>query len=364
MNICFLLDHFTSGGIGRVTALIGNGLAECSLHRIYALCFARNGREDVYETHFPVTYIYNHCKKMTTALLFQRYLSKVRRFAAANKIDIIIACGVEFYPIAIAAAAFRNVKVICWEHTDPNQTGEYLLEKQRRIIGALFSDRNVTLTKDALEVYNSRFPRKRNIQIYNPIDPLLLQTTGNYQSQSKKIISVGRLCYPKNYDRLLKISAVVLPKHPDWQWDIYGDGVLRQEIEQLIIEMGLQNRVFLKGQCANIYEKYREYAFLVMTSRYEGFPMTLLEGAANRLPLIAFDVPTGPSEIITDGKNGFLCSSDSDAEMIQAIETMISDQKLRERFSIESRATAEAFSMDRILPQWQALFDELSGAEM
>jgi glycosyltransferase involved in cell wall biosynthesis len=223
-----------------------------------------------------------------------------------QEIDVLIACGALFFPIAVRACKGTHVKCICWEHTDPNTGSDYRFQRLARSYGAKRSSCNVVLTKRAQKFYEAHYPKARTVQIYNPIDHKVLENAGEYRPESKKIISVGRLTYQKYFQMAVEIAAEILPMHPDWQWDIYGDGEERQELEQLIAEKGLTEQMHLMGQVSDLYNRYREYAIMVMTSRYEGFPMSLLEGMGNGLPLVSFDIDTGPDEIIRDGENGYL----------------------------------------------------------
>ena len=104
----------------------------------------------------------------------------------------------------------------------------------------------------------------------------------------------------------MKVASEVLPKFPDWQWDIFGQGEDLEELIRLAKEAQIDEQMHFNGQVTDLYERYKQYSIMVMTSRYEGFPMTLLEGIGNGLPLVSFDIPTGPSEIIDDGENGYL----------------------------------------------------------
>ena len=172
-------------------------------------------------------------------------------------------------------------------------------------------------------------------------------------------MSVGRLCYQKNFGRLIDIAYTVLKNNPDWTWDIYGDGDEYQELNIKIKRLGLENKIFLKGNVSDIYSKYREYAFIVMTSRYEGFPMTLLEASANALPLISFDIETGPNEIIKNNFNGFLCNPNDDNEMICSISKLIESSELRKIMSKNSHSESYRFSIDRVTEEWIKLFNSM-----
>lgn len=359
MRICFYAGNYADGGTGRAVSLIGNELRRRTSHEIFALGHSRYNKEDVYPVEFPVTYLYSQKMSMTHAVLKDHYLNKVSQYVKENKIDVLVCCLELLYPIALLVGKRCGIKVVTWLHTNPNIGDDYRFEKESRWLGARFSDCNVVLTKDTLEMYRRRFPSRRHVQIYNPVDRELLDYSGSYDTNSKRIISVGRLNYAKNYERLLAIAERVKLRHRDWQWDIYGEGEDREKLEHLIVEKRLGDFVHLCGQHRDIYSIYPRYAMMVMTSRYEGFPMTLLEAASCGLPMVAFDVKTGPKEIIRDGENGYLCPSDSDDTMVDRIETLIASEELRKAYSSNSLETAKQFSIDTILPEWESLFETL-----
>ena len=359
MRICFYLTGFTGGGTGRVVSIVGNELQKQAKHSCCALCHSMEGGHTIYPVSFPVTYLYREKTSLTRAIIRDGYVSRVARYVRENQIDVLICCLEMFYPVALWVGRLCGIKVVTWLHTNPDIGDDYRFEKESRWLGARFSDCNVVLTEETLQLYEQRFPGQRNTRIYNPLDPKLLRCTEAYSETSRSIISVGRLNYAKDYERLLRIAHRIMPRYPDWRWDIYGEGEERPKLERLIEEMQLGGFVRLCGQRKDIYSNYPIYAMMVMTSRYEGFPMTLLEAAAQGLPLVAFDVRTGPKEIIRDGVNGFLCSKDSDEEMVNKIEALIGSVDLRKACSQGSKAAAEQFRIDRILPEWERLLDAL-----
>ena len=362
MNICFLTAGFHSnGGIGRVVSILSDKLAARADIEVFLCSFSDIKAESYYSLNPKChhTYLFPSRITMQNALLRGHAVKKLKSYIHQNKIDVIIACGALFYPLAAIVARKTGIKLVCWEHTDPNNKADYKFQDLSRKYGAKRSDCNVVLTKSALNIYETRFPKARNIQVYNPIDPILLKNDSKYAVNSKKIISVGRLRPQKNFSRLLDIAKEVLSQFPDWTWDIYGEGEQRGMLEEKCRNLGLESKVNFVGQVGDLYERYAGYSFMVMTSDYEGFPMTLLEGAANGLPMVAFDVPTGPDEVIRNGENGFICAYDSDSQMVEAICTLIRDRELRESMSLKCKDTVSIFDLNRICEQWVVLLKGL-----
>lgn len=362
-RVCFLLGGFQgNGGIGRVTSILVNQFCQEDNLEIHTISYLQDQRTMLYginpEVHSHVLYRVPY--SMTKALLIHHALQKVRDILKKNKIDLLIACGALYYPVGIMACKGIKTKCICWEHTNPAISSDYKFQNVCRRYAARRSDYIVVLTKTAEEYYKENLPgcKGKISQIYNPITENASRSA-QYASNSKKIISVGRLASPKNFERLITMAAHILPEYLEWTWDIYGDGELKDSLQKMIEENNLTTQIRLMGQVSDLYDRYANYAFMVMTSRYEGFPMSLIEGAANRLPLISFDIPTGPNEIIVDGVNGFLIDSDSDKDMIRKIRHLIENQALRRSMSNEVYRLTKVFAMERILKQWEMLFKEL-----
>ncbi|WP_293727360.1 glycosyltransferase family 4 protein [uncultured Phascolarctobacterium sp.] len=361
-NICFLLDGFQSnGGIGRVTSLIANELCRDEEYSLTTIAYRKTGESLLYELSDQIKqyYIYENDYSMTQALLYKNIISKLKKILQREKIDILVACGALFFPVAILATIGTKIKCIAWEHSNGNNVSDHKFQKQCRYIGTKFANATVVLTKQDLKIYKCRYSTRNIYHIYNPVDQKLIRNN-NYLGNNKKIISVGRLCYQKNYPMLIKIAKEVLDKNEDWSWDIYGDGPDKQEIEMLIKYYDIEDRVVLKGQVNNLYEIYQKYDFLVMTSHYEGFGMVLLEALSNNLPLIAFDVECGPREVIVDNINGYLIKPFDVKKMIQSVDMLCKSGNLRRRFSFATLKKNELFDIDIVIEKWKKLFKNIN----
>ena len=121
---------------------------------------------------------------------------------------------------------------------------------------------------------------------------------------------------------------------------------------RLAKEAQIDEQMHFNGQVTDLYERYKQYSIMVMTSRYEGFPMTLLEGIGNGLPLVSFDIPTGPSEIIDDGENGYLLQEGDINGMVYRLDQLMSNQNLRIAMSDNSRTKSRAFAIQDITEEF------------
>lgn len=212
----------------------------------------------------------------------------------------------------------------------------------------------ITLTEE-----DANFWRKyvKNVHVIpNAIDLGNIQTSG---LESNTIISVGRLEKEKDYFSLINIFKKVVEVSPDWELHIYGNGSLKQQIEQKIQMNKLEKNVFLKGVTKDIFSKYLESSVFVMTSFYEGFPNTMLEAMAHGLPAISFASVGGVKVLIDDEKNGFLVPNRDSHLFFKAIKILIKDDTKRKEMGTNARKKAEEFEINSIIPQWHQFYSKI-----
>lgn len=362
MKICFFLGGFyQNGGIGRVTSILANRLAKETDIDVFALCYFNPHKQNIYFLHSAIheEFLLDNYQSMAKLLLTAGE-RKLRKYLIDRDVDVLIACGALFFPISVRACKGIKTKCICWEHSDPQGNNDHKGQSFARKYGIKRSDLNIVLTKRALKVYQEKYKANNTIQVYNPIDPEVFRCAKGFNAESKKIISVGRLTYQKNFEAAVEVAANVLPQFPDWEWDVYGQGEDLDKLVTLTNKRGIEKQMHFMGQVSDLYNRYSDYSIMVMTSRYEGFPMTLLEGLGNGLPLISFDIPTGPDEIIDDGVNGFLLGSSDINGMTDKLLKVIGDLDLRIKLSRGSSTKARTFVEEEIIEEWIDIIMEIS----
>jgi glycosyltransferase involved in cell wall biosynthesis len=176
---------------------------------------------------------------------------------------------------------------------------------------------------------------------------------------NKRAIAVGRYDYQKGFCSLIEAWKIVYGSHPDWQLDIFGDGILEEALGNQIDTAGLTNIVRLRPSVQDIQMEYLGSSIAVMSSRYEGLPMALLEGQSCGLPLVAFACKCGPKDIIKDGENGFLVPEGNVAVLAERIMRLIGDQDLRLAMGKSGRIRSVRFSEKVIMQQWIDLFNQM-----
>lgn len=182
----------------------------------------------------------------------------------------------------------------------------------------------------------------------------------------KRVLAIGRYDYQKGFDTLINIwkevnynaNANGNANGRGWRLDIIGDGPLREALQQQVERLGLQDSVRLLMPTDHIQEAYLNASIFVMTSRYEGLPMVLLEAQVCGLPIVSFACPCGPRDIIADGVNGYLIENRDETLFAQRLSTLMQDSALRQCMGAAAAINSEAYTEDCIMQQWEALFKE------
>lgn len=175
----------------------------------------------------------------------------------------------------------------------------------------------------------------------------------------KVLLGVGRLEAQKGFDWLLEAFTSLAQKHPDWDLVILGEGSLRTRIEHQVQMARLGKRVFLPGSVGNVGEWYERADLYVMSSRFEGFGNALAEALTHCLPAVSFDCDTGPRDIIRHEIDGLLVPPENVAGLTAALDRLMGDAALRERFAERAMEARERFSMALIAGMWEELFEKV-----
>ena len=198
-----------------------------------------------------------------------------------------------------------------------------------------------------------------NIEVIHNVVTNYPEKITDVADRPKRIIAVGRLDEQKGFDLLIQSWQLIAARHPDWQLVVYGHGGDLQKLQQQLEKAGLTSSMTFAGATDNIYKEYQNSAFYVMSSRYEGWGLVLVEAMSCGLPCVSFDCPYGPSDIIRDGEDGFLVENGNIQQLAEKMELLINNKELRERLGVRARLNAARFTSDNIMPQWTKLFETI-----
>ena len=190
-------------------------------------------------------------------------------------------------------------------------------------------------------------------------DPLAFDVAEVSPLKAKRVIAVGRYVYQKGFDLLLQAWAKIEKQFPDWELAIYGMGD-RSPYENLAKQLGVDmNRCHLNGSTQNIRKEYLESSLFVFSSRFEGFGMVLIEAMACGLPVVSFDCPCGPKDIVSHDEDGLLVPSGDIDKLADELSVVMSNESLIRKMSKTAVIHSKRFRLDRISLRWKLLFDRL-----
>jgi glycosyltransferase involved in cell wall biosynthesis/membrane-associated phospholipid phosphatase len=259
--------------------------------------------------------------------------------------------------LAAALLAPPGVITIGQEHTGFGSHKRAVQKMIARRYGRL--DALVTLTEADLAAYRtalgSRAPRHL-LRIPNAAPPV---SGGPSPLSAKNVLAIGRLTKVKGYDLLLRAWEQVSLTHPGWTLRIVGSGAERARLLALAGELGLES-VELPGPSRDVGADFDDASLFVLSSRREGFPMTILESLSKGVPVVAFDCPDGPGEIITHGHDGILVPPRDVGALGAAIGALLDDQRERCRMGQAALRTSTQYDREVVGGRWAALLGELA----
>lgn len=379
INILYCVPAlYNPGGMERILIEKANYLSELDEFNIYIITTDQKRKNIYFElspkvnvTHLdldfdqyfdkPILEKYFKIKKIQ-----KNYRNILKEYIVNNKIDIIVSLGgkeLDFlYKLDV------DCKKICELHFSINIREQFMLARgnnlKNKLIGKYRTFQLIKQTKllDCLVVLTKSDQEKLQkthnnvLQIYN-FSSFLPDEKSNLSN--KVIVAVGKLDPQKGFDLLIE-ACKNINNWNGWQLHIYGQGPDKQKLENMVKKNNLKEYIYFKGITHNLGEVYNNASFFVLSSRYEGFPMVLLEAISFGLPIVAFDCETGPNEIIKNNDCGILVENGNIIQLGIKMEDMIHNHSLIIQKSIASFSKAKDFSKDYIMEQWISLFKSLN----
>lgn len=353
----WILDD--SGGGERVAVSLANELTK--KYEVHLIGITTKQSDLFFGIKSQVKYsnFFDHRVRLSKNIL--KISKMLKKYFLDNEIEVAFGIGI-FSNIFLSLSGIGiSTKVVLCDHTNSITANRELSKKVQRYVGTKLADKIITLTQEDRKNYIRKYGISENriAYIYNWKENRLSNIP--YNDESTKIVTVGRFDYQKGYDYLIQVAKKVLAKMPDWTWEIYGSGKQDEvdKIRDLITENDLQDKLVIKGLEKNQDLIYGDKGIYVMTSRYEGLPLVLLEAQQYNLPIVSFRCPTGPSEIVEDGVNGYLIDCYDTDKMSEKLLELMKNDDLRQSFSDHAKDTMDKFDKNKILNQWIELIETI-----
>ncbi len=348
-KIVFLISSLGGGGAERVVSILANNYAERGFDVDIVMVV---GHTIAYSINPNIRIIdYSEPENRNFFTKICHLVKKFRQYLIYNKPDKIISFLTEVNMIGLTAALGLKENFYVSVRNDPCHDGNKYMN---RLASWMYSFYNCKRIIFQTEYQKSQFPekiREKGIIINNPII-----LSSKKRKPMHKIVSVGRFFPQKNQKMLIQAFAEISPQNPDYQLIIYGEGPLRQELESLISNLHLDNKIFLPGFKKNIHELISDAEIFVLPSDYEGLSNALLEAMCMGIPCISTNV-SGIDEVIKNNINGILIPPGNTDKLVQAMERMINSPELRIKLSKKGFETGKKFTADFICEEWfKAIF--------
>jgi GalNAc-alpha-(1->4)-GalNAc-alpha-(1->3)-diNAcBac-PP-undecaprenol alpha-1,4-N-acetyl-D-galactosaminyltransferase len=362
-RLTFLIYKMSGGGAQRVLSIIANYFAEKNW-AITLLTYDDGSNPSFFKLHpsvqcQPLSIMRNQ-GGLLKALRMHLLRPFVLRAAIKNsKPDAVIAFIDLNNILTLVATLGLSTPIIISERVDPAQYSLGMFWSTLRKWIYCCASRLVVQTQDALDYFSPIIQRHSEV-IPNPIIPIFdLEQSPKPKNQNKIILAMGRLVEQKGFDLLIQAFARIKPVFSDWELHIWGEGEQKKILESLRDELGLREHVRFRGMTQDNYNIMRQADIFVLSSRYEGFPNVLGEAMACGLPVISFDCPSGPSELITHGMNGLLIPKINAIDLASEMQCLMENETLAKRLGNEARKVTEIFSLNKVMTMWENLILEV-----
>jgi GalNAc-alpha-(1->4)-GalNAc-alpha-(1->3)-diNAcBac-PP-undecaprenol alpha-1,4-N-acetyl-D-galactosaminyltransferase len=358
MKITLISSSLEVGGAERVVSIIANYWAARDW-QMTILSFDDGSSPPFYDLDKRIEYHslgIDHRDSYKLAN-FSRTLRQVRLLKTAivaSRPDILISFVNTTNIMTLLASWSLNVPTIVCEDVYPafgglSKIGQFLHK---------WTYRRAALITVQTHSGLSFFPAGRGYQTMVIPNPVVLPESEPIESQlftdDRHLLAIGKLIHQKGFDLLIKAFAQICDTHPEWSVTILGEGAMRAELEDLCVQLQLQDRVFLPGTVKNVDAHLRKADIFALTSRFEGFPITLCEAMACGVPVIGADCLSGPREIIHNGIDGLLVVPDNVDALAVGLDILMSDPVKRQYFSHHAPKVLSRFGVKPVMAIWDS----------
>ena len=293
----------------------------------------------------PDDFAYPWCSLRTDVLL-------VRRLRAMRG-GVVVGTRPSFN-LLLAALRPKGTLAVAQEHMNFHAHRRGLardLERRYRSLDAL-----AVLTEEDRRDYEAALGSTKVVRLPNAVPPLSGERA---RPESKVAVAAGRLNSQKGFDLLIAAWRPVAAAHPDWQLRIYGRGLQRAALRRQILDAGLSDDVLLLGPTRDLGEALSQGSVFVLSSRFEGFGIVVVEAMSKGLAVVSFDCPRGPGEIIDDGRDGVLVPAGDVDALSRALLDVVGDEERRRALGAAALETARRYDPEAVGADWVALLDDL-----
>ena len=357
MKVDFLIGRLGKGGAERVMTTLSNHFVKMG-HQVRIITF--DDYPDGYSLHEDIGRIRLMKKRVPNAKLnnaidlFLFYENK------EGRPDIAVSFLTFTNLVSILACKLRRIPIIVSEHNNHTfmLSPKWLVKFTWNYLYQLAN--YVTVLTD----FDVAFYKSKKAQVVVMPNPTSFKTlVSNTHPREKTILAVGSLnrIHHKGFDNLIELMARVLPQHPEWKLKIVGGGKAENldKLKNLVKEKNLENQIELMGFCDNVIEIMQRASVYILSSRFEGLPMVLLEAMSQGMACISYNCVTGPSNMITHDFNGLLVADQDIEEMENQLVNLMMNEEMRISLGTQAIKSLDQYKIERIYERWETLLMDI-----
>ena len=351
-----------SGGLERVLSIKASYLADAMDYEVH-IAGLNNATTNLFYEFSDKIILHDVSVFGNPIGYIKKYVLGFRNLVANVKPDVILVCDDGLKGFFLPTILGKKVPIIYERHVSKNieiRKNSSVLKMLFTKVKLLFMDYLASTFDKFIVLTNGNKSEWKNKNVVVIPNPLSFYPTESSSLTNKKVIAVGKQSYQKGYDLLLQSWKIVQDKNPDWQLEIYGKKEPKEGLEEQAKQLGIENSVTFFEPEKNIQSKYLESSIYVMSSRFEGFGMVLIEAMACGIPCVSFDCPFGPSDIVKDNEDGFLVENGNTTQLAEKLNVLIENENLRKDFGQKAKQNVKRFEVEFILKQWDELFKEIT----
>lgn len=355
-RIALVVSSLEAGGAERVMATLANEWA--SKAEVFVITIG-DANADFYELDKRIK---RYDLKLTRpsrnaiegAFANLKRVRQLRARLSALRPSVIISFGTTTNILTLLAAGATH-EVMVSERTDPRHHHIGGLWSLLRKLTYPQAGRVVVQTEGVAQWVRHHIPRARVAVIPNPLprDLLIQPVPPLPRGPERRLVAMGRLSEEKQFGLLIQVFSRLAQGFPDWSLWIWGEGPLRQALEEQVKALGLQGRVLLPGRTRQPWCELAKADVFVLPSRYEGFPNVMLEAMALGRPCVAFDCDSGPRELSEDDVAARLVEAGNNEELSTVLRRYMSNDESRRQLAALAVSVRTRFNPDVIRLRWE-----------